>query len=309
MEYLVLYNQMNHKYEERSMIDIHTHIGRFGRKDSPRVWKVHELVRKMDKSGIEKSMVLPLHDSPHGYYIDSTTEDVLRETAKFPDRLIPFCQIDPRFGLNSVETDFLPLLSEYRDRGCRGAGEITANMYFDDPRVIRLMQQCGEAGLPVTFHAASCLGGCYGLVDDAGLPRLETLLKSANETIFVGHAFAFWSEISSRVEEETRGALPDFPVEQSGRTVALLRKYPNLYGDLAGSCGFNALTRSPDFGFEFLEEFQDKLLFGTDTMIYDMTDEITPIIPYMKESFSTGKISKEAYEKITHLNAVRLFHL
>jgi hypothetical protein len=88
------------------MIDFHTHIGRFG-KDPKRTLDVADLVRKMDRRGIEKSVVLPLHDSPSGWYLRCTTEDIISETNKFPDRLIPFCQIDPRFGDNRTDTERL----------------------------------------------------------------------------------------------------------------------------------------------------------------------------------------------------------
>ena len=43
-----------------------------------------------------------------------------------------------------------------------------------------------------------------------------------------------------------------------------IRKYANLYADLSARSGFNALSRDPEFAYQFIEEFHDRLFFGTD---------------------------------------------
>lgn len=263
----------------------------------------------MDRWGIEKAVVLPLSNSPHGWYLRATTEDVLARTNRFAGRLIPFCQIDPRFGDNSPQTDFGWILAEYKERGCKGMGEVTANMFFDDPMVVNLMKQCGEANLPVLFHAAHCIGGTYGLVDDAGLPRLERLLQAAPDTVFCAHGPAFWSEISADVDDSTRGGYPKGSVAMPGRAAELLDRYPNLYVDLSAHSGYNALTRTPEYGLKFLDRFQDKLLFGTDILSADMGEEAVPIIGFMRDIREDGRISEDAYGKIMHRNAARLLRL
>ena len=147
----------------------------------------------------------------------------------------------------------------------RGLGELTANLWFDDPLCLNLYRQCGEVGLPIIFHLAVDVAyGLYGVADDPGLPRLEKVLRDFPNTTFFGHAMAFWAEVSAEVKPEERGGYPAGPVTAVGRTVELLRTYPNLYGDLSAGSGFNAISRDPIFGYRFLEELQDKLLFGTD---------------------------------------------
>lgn len=290
----------------KGIIDFHTHIGRVGKEPTVTL-DAADLVRKMDRHGIEMSVVLPLHDSPCGWYLSCTTEDVIRETNRFPGRLIPFCQIDPRFGNNSARTDFSSLLEEYKARGCRGVGEMIANLYYDDPMVINLVVQCGRAGLPVVFHGASRIGGTYGLADDIGLPRLERLLQAAPETVLCGHGPAFWSEISSNVDEKTRGGYPKDPVAGPGRIPALMAQYPNLYGDLSAHSAYNAITRSPDFGLEFLDRFQDRLLFATDTMRHSMQD--MPMLDMLKRGLAEGRIKEVVFDKITRANAAALLRL
>jgi hypothetical protein len=75
---------------------------------------------------------------------------------------------------------------------------------------------------------------------------------------------SFWAEISDNVDEQSRNDYPSGPVEKPGRLPELLAKYPNLYGDISAYSGYNALTRDPEYGYRFMEEFQDQLLFGTD---------------------------------------------
>ncbi len=288
------------------MIDIHTHVG-FGRsslRDEPAVDE-NELLRRMDEFGVEKAVILP-SGSPEGDFFCFTVEDALEVYHRHPDRIIPFYKPDPRNGNNGPDTDFSWVLEEYKEAGCKGVGEITANLYIDDPLYKNLFYQCGNAGLPMIFHLAVKIGGVYGPADDMGLPRLEKMLFELPDTIFIGHAMAFWSEISSEVDEETRGYYPKGPVKSPGRVPKLLKKYPNLYGDLSAESGSNAISRDPKYGYEFLEQFQDKLLFGTDI---DQINLRVPIVPYLKNALNEGKISKTAFDKITKENAEKLLGL
>jgi hypothetical protein len=117
---------------------------------------------------------------------------------------------------------------------------------------------------------------------------------------------SFWAEISTDVTEETRGGYPKGLIKSPGRLQELLRKYDNLYGDLSAGSGFNAITRDPEYGYKFLEEFQDKLLFGTDFCHHNQE---VPIVDYIKSVLNDGKISRAAYEKITHINAEKLLKM
>ena len=56
----------------------------------------------------------------------------------------------------------------------------------------------------------------------------------------------------------------DAPVIPGGRVSELLRKYPNLYGDMSGGSGRLALSRDPEHARRFITEFQDRLLFARD---------------------------------------------
>jgi len=130
--------------------------------------------------------------------------------------------------------------------------EATTNLYIDDPRYKNLFYQCGKAKLPIIFHLAVKIGGVYGPVDNMGLPRLDKILPELPDTIFIGHAMGFWSEISSEVDEKTRGGYHNGPVKSPGRVPYLLKKYLNLYGDLSAGSEFDAISRDPKYGYRFL---------------------------------------------------------
>jgi len=287
------------------MIDIHTHLGKWGFAREP-VMDEAELLRRMDELGIERAVILPLGMTPECFMLPFDTDDVLDVHRCHPDRVIPFCNLDPRSG-NSPDADFSWIFEEFKAAGCKGLGELTANLYFDDPLCMNLYRQCGQVGFPLIFHLAVRVAyGLYGVADEMGLPRLEKVLRQCPDTVFIGHAMAFWAEVASNVDEETRGGYPKGPVAGPGRAAALLKQYANLFGDLSAGSGFNAISRDPEFGYRFLEEWQDKLLFGTD--ICHVNQEV-PIVPYLKKALAEGKISQTCYSKITRLNAERLLEL
>ena len=258
----------------------------------------------MDAAGIDKAVALSAI-SPECRYCYVIPEEVLDICAEFPDRLISFANVDPRMLMNSKESNFADLLHHYKRAGCRGIGEYVPNLPFDDPLNMSVFKQVQEVGLPLTFHLAPGIGGCYGCFDELGLPRLQNVLKECPDLVLLGHSQPFWAEISSDVTEESRNGYPTGPVSP-GRLPELMREYPNLHGDLSAGSGYNAISRDPEFGAQFLEEFQDRLYFGTD--IANVPQEL-PIVEYFQQIKRDGLISLPAYEKITWKNAAKLLRL
>jgi len=152
------------------------------------------LLNFMGENEIEKAALLPIENPEETYYY-VTTEEVLKVCKEYPDRFIPFCNVDPRRGNADTSTDFYRIIKEYKEKGCKG------------------------------------------------------------------------------------------------------------FSDLSAGSGFNAITRDPEFGYQFLEKFQDKLFFGTD--LCHINQKI-PIISYLKKSLKKSKISKAVYDKITCENAQKI---
>ncbi|MFP4058063.1 MAG: amidohydrolase family protein [Candidatus Brocadiia bacterium] len=290
------------------LIDIHVHTTpRRGplRPDGQTYATPEQLLAIYDARGIAQGVILP-GGSPECAHRPLSFDECLAIAERYPGRFVPFCNVDPRMLANSPEADFTPMLRHFASRGARGVGELTANLPFDDPLVRNLLAHCQACRLPVTFHLATALGGTYGLYDELGLPRLEAVLRELPDLALLGHSQAFWAEISGDASEETRGGYPSGPVAPGGRVGELMRECPNLWGDLSATSGYNALSRDPPFGYRFIEEFQDRLLFGTDIC---SPEGETPLVDFLGEAVQGGHVSRQAYEKVGWRNAARLLGL
>jgi len=243
------------------MIDVHAHLGKVIY-NAP-VLTVEKLLLFMDRYGIEKSVILPLvAPEEEDYYY--TTEQALTDCVKHPDRLIPFANMDPRRGRNDGQYDFYPVLKEYADLGCKGFGEILANLPTNDPRMKGIYKACGRLGFPVVFDFRL---RTTGVTDPVGMPFLEECLKEFPETIFVGHGPGWWAEISADVTAEQKNIYPKSPLVTPGRIDYLLATYPNLYADLSAQSAINAFSRDLGYAREFVLRHHKKLMFGTDRFI------------------------------------------
>ena len=279
------------------MIDTHAHLGKVIYGEDPLT--PENLIKFMDKYGIEKSVILPLinPEEEHYYY---TTEQALEGCRKYPDRFIPFVNVDPRRGSNDGNFDFYPLIKEYVDMGCKGFGEILANLPTNDKRMKGIYKACGELEIPVLpdFRFADSTNG---VIEPLGMPYLEEVLKEFPQTIFIGHGPSFWAEISAEVIG-IRDYYPKGEVKKPGRVDYLLEKYPNLYADLSAMSGYNAMARDLDNAKRFLEKHHRKLFFGTDRFVRRET-------PLIIELLNSIGLSASIRERIFRKNAEELLKL
>ena len=291
-------------------IDIHVHcckprhpkITRMGGSHYP---SPERLIEMMDENGIDMAcMMVTL--SPEWRYTMVSVEEIVEICAMYPKRLVPFCNMDPRYLTNDETADFTPLLEGYKELGCKGVGECIPNLPFDDPMCMNFFKHVEKSGLPLTIHVAPQKGSFYGFIDEVGLPRMEKVLQTFPDLIILGHSQPFWAEISTDViQDGERARYPKGPVTP-GRLVDLFRKYPNLYGDLSAGSGHNAISRDPEFGYQFMEEFQDRLCWGTDIA---RSEQELMQVAYFKKLKDEKLISDDAFEKITWKNANRVLKL
>lgn len=290
-------------------IDIHVHTA--GRTILPTWKKSHfatpEQLRQMyDSLNIEKGVIqtfgMPDCGGPGG---GNTNEDIYELVCKHHDTFYWFCSIDPRWGKNNEKTDFVPYLEHYKTLGAKGVGEMKANLPFDDPRVLGLMRDCERCHMPFLFHMGT-EQGAYGLIDSFGLPKLEKALAMFPGLTFLAHSQRFWSHISGDITEPELSKYPTGKVAPGGRVVELMRKYPNLCGDLSAGSGANALMRDPEFAYGFMEEFQDRLYFGTDITGFNLDAPMLKLGSFLDEAMLSGNISYSVYEKISRGNALKL---
>ncbi len=284
-------------------IDIHTHLGAF---HAGRDLTADLLVRFMDAYRVERACVLPLI-SPEAAPIPQPVSTALEAYREFPDRIIPFCAVDPRAvtppgkrpGHVAGVPGLIDILKRYQEQGCRGLGEHKTGLEFDAPQQMYLYEACATVGLPILFHLDDIRNP-----DTPGLPRLENVLKAFPELPLIGHAAGFWASISGDATIEDFGRYPPVPkrVMPDGALDRLMAKYPNLYGDLSEPGGERAIARDPEFGRAFLIRRADQLLFGTDVLMPEQT------IPQF-ELLESLNLPDEVRYKIYRGNAIRLLKL
>ena len=292
-------------------IDIHAHCIAFPQY-APRhpatdctMPSAETLINFYDQLDIEKGVLLPIV-SPEAQPTTMTSEACKFLSDLHPDRFLWFCNVDPRAFTNAKDSNLGYLLEHYISLGAKGVGELTSNLYTDDPKVDNLFSFCEELGLPVTIHIAPGPEGYYGIIDELGLPRLEKMLKKHPKLKIFGHSQCFWSEISEN-NDEIRHTWPKGPVK-NGRLTELLRRYENLYCDLSAQSGSGALMRDREHAALFIEEFSDRIMYGCDicAKVNDFQFEFRDFLESMRAS---GEISEENYRKLVRENAVRLLGL
>ncbi len=289
-------------------IDIHVHTRSIPgplRGIKPSYATPEELLARYEPIHVEAAVLLP-GVSPECSYVPQSNQEILEVCKRYPGRFIPFCNVDPRSMTNSSDAPLGHLLEFYRENGYKGIGEVTANLPFLDPKVQNLFKHVEQVGFPLTFHIGARIGGLYGLYDDPGLPQLEYSLAHFPKLIFLGHSQTFWAEMGRLEKPGDRYGYPNYPIAEEGVVPKLFRQYPNLYGDLSANSGCNALKRDPEYAVQFLNEFQDRLLFGTDICAPDTP---TPLVDLLLELRQTGKISEAVFQKVARENAVKLLNL
>ena len=283
-------------------IDLHLHLTPF---QIPKLGKLNlasgkNMLPHLQELGIEKGVLM---SSAEGGLPFGTNKANRKICQKFPDRYAWMCAVDPK-GKEPV----YDRLARFKSQGAIGVGELTCNRRLDDPFLQELFAAAEKLELPVTIHMSPEVGYSYGVVDDPGLPLLETVLAKFPGLMILGHSQTFWIEMSGDAprDKEGRNSWGDGPVVPGGRVPELFEKYPNLYGDLSANSGSRAIMRDEEFGLAFLERYAERLFFATDMVNADM---VFPLGGWLDRMVAEGKLSRRAYELICFENARRVFGL
>ena len=274
-------------------IDIHSHAYRrsgFPQDGYTYFVTPEKLIPQHDELQIEKACLLPLVGPE--VYLPQTTDDILDMAAASNGRFIPFCNVDPRALTNSVDAPFGDLFRYWKDCGCRGIGEFMPNLPFLDPLVQNVFKHAQDVGFPLIFDIADTIGGTYGLVDQVGLPQLEKSLRRFPKLNIFCHGPSFWSQIAQLESPADMCSYPPYPVKEEGVVPLLFRRYENALGDLSAGSGYNSLARDPAYAVKFLNEFQDKLFFGTDICA---ANGPAPLAGFLLKLRDEGKISQTVF--------------
>ena len=152
--------------------------------------------------------------------------------------------------------------------GAQGFGEMKFHVAADGPAFRRAYALAADLRVPILIHFQEVDHfPNEGTWATGYATTFESILKAYPKTTFIGHADAFWANVSADYHNEA--AYPSGPIKRGGITDKLLGDYPNLFGDLAANSGNNAMSRDPEFTADFLKRHQNKLFFGSDCSCAD----------------------------------------
>jgi uncharacterized protein len=182
--------------------------------------------------------------------------------AAAPGRFISFSSYDV------AKPDAEQVLTQAVKDGAQGFGEMKFHVAADGPEFRRIYALAAELRVPILIHFQEVDHFPNEGTWATGYAKtFESILKAYPKTTFIGHADAFWANVSADYRNET--SYPSGPIVRGGVTDKWLADYPNLYGDMAANSGNNAMSRDPAFTREFLTRHQDKLIFGSDCFCRD----------------------------------------
>ena len=153
------------------IIDFHTHIfpNPYLERDATfshlysdpkaRLRSAEQLIEKMDRDGIDIAVTLGMGWQIHEFAVECNNY-ILESAKAFPDRLVPFCTVNPILGeVAAVEVE------RCADLGARGIGELhsyTQGYRLDDEDVMSpIMEVAIDRGLIVLTHSSEPVGHIY----------------------------------------------------------------------------------------------------------------------------------------------------
>lgn len=161
------------------IIDSHTHVDEapaYGWFDPPET-----IVRLMDEAEIDRAVVMTYRDAPGP---DERVIEYLAEAVqRYPDRLIGYARMNPRYGDDAVEL-FDRAVREYGMRGLK-LHPVTYVMHPASEPTLALIRHAASLGLPTLFHCGD---------EDFTLPlQIAEAARAVPEaTIILGHMGGFF---------------------------------------------------------------------------------------------------------------------
>ncbi len=261
-------------------VDVHNHLGRWLTDD----WcapDVPALLDLMDRTNLRTVVNLD------GLWGDELEANLDRYDRAHPERFVTFGQLDwTALGAPGGARVVQDQLRDSAARGARGL-KVWKNLGLtvtgpdgnlvlpDDPRVVETLALAGELGLPVLVHVADPRAFFEPL--DRHNERFDELAGQPDWSFADRSRYPSFERLLDALEHllvETPGttyvgAHVGCVAEDLDHVSRLLRAAPNLSVDVAGRLA--ELGRQPRRFRRLVEEFPDRVLFGTDA--FPLTQE------------------------------------
>jgi len=225
------------------VVDCHHHLRRANESN----------IAHLDGSGVSNALILAR---------DNSAEQISALKTQYPGRFLGWFA-----SADVTKPEAEALLTKAVKSGAVGLGELKFHVEAAGPELRRMYALAAELGVPILVHFQEVPHTPTEGVFATGFKNFEATLKAYPKTRFIGHADAFWANISA--DYNNQEAYPSGKIKPGGVTDKLLSDYPNLFGDLAANSGNNALSRDPEFTPGFLRRHEDKLIFGSDCSCTD----------------------------------------
>jgi predicted TIM-barrel fold metal-dependent hydrolase len=128
------------------IIDSHTHVDEspvLGWSDPPEV-----IVRLLDEAQISRAVIMTYRDAPGPE--ERVLEYVAEAVQKYPDRLIAYARMNPRFGDEAVEL-FDRAIRDYKMKGLK-LHPVGYVMHPTSDQTLNLIRHAAELNVPTLFH-------------------------------------------------------------------------------------------------------------------------------------------------------------
>jgi predicted TIM-barrel fold metal-dependent hydrolase len=254
-------------------IDIHNHVNDAGGIHGQEM-AASDVIQVMDRANVKKVVILT------GMWGDKLQGVLDKMVKPYPDRFVVFTQIDwSKINDSEFSAQMVRQIDDAVRRGARGlkvlkdlglgvrdkSGKLVA---IDDSRLDPVWEECGRLGIPVAIHSTD--PEAFFTPVDQHNERYEELMQNPSWS-FYGPQFPSKEKlleernrVFSRHPRTTFIALhvANWP-ENLDTVSAWLEKYPNMVVELGAREA--ELGRQPRRARQFVLEFQNRILFGTDS--------------------------------------------
>jgi len=210
-------------------------------------------IAHLDGAGIAKANLLTR---------GTVLENVKAHDAAAPKRFTWFHSYDV------TKADAEQVLTQAIKDGAQGFGEMKYHAAADGPEYARAFALAADLKVPILIHFQEVDHTPNEGTWATGYAKtFADVLKKYPKTTFIGHADAFWANVSA--DYRNQEAYPSGPIVKGGVTDKWLSDFPNLFGDMSANSGNNAMSRDDAFTRDFLQRHQEKLIFGSDCACAD----------------------------------------
>jgi predicted TIM-barrel fold metal-dependent hydrolase len=252
--------------------DVHNHLH-----DAPGMGEripPEQLIHSMDNANVAKIVILT---GGWGESLQGVLDKIVKP---YPDRFIVFTQIDwSRLHDPNFSREMVAQLDDAVRRGARGLKVLKdlglevrdaggKRLRINDPRLDPIWEECGRLGIPVAIHTSD--PEAFFTPVDQNNERYEEL-KTNPTWRFYDHGFPSKQELLDErnriIERHPRTTFIALHVANWPENLDAVSAWLDRYSNMMVEFGAREaeLGREPRRAAKFFQDYQDRIMFGTDS--------------------------------------------